>query len=184
MQETQDRWIWSLGWRRKWQPTPVFLRGKSHGQRSLEGCSLWGWKELDMTEHAHVYAPAFNKHYMNGDKESACQCRRWEFDSLVRKIPWRRQWLPIPVFLPGKSHGQRSLVGYSPWGRKSQTRLSGWACTHARTHSLSPLWLITLQPASSTESMSFSLSGYLLLQFVPKIPYGILHLSISCRDLN
>ena len=30
------------------------------------------------------------------------------------KIPWRRKWLPIPVFLPGKSHGQRSLVGYSP----------------------------------------------------------------------
>ena len=35
-----------------------------------------------------------------------------------RKIPWRREWLPTPVFLPGKSHGQRSLVGYSPWGRK------------------------------------------------------------------
>ena len=38
--------------------------------------------------------------------------------SLVRKIPWRRKWQPIPVFLPGKSHGQRSLVGYSPRGRK------------------------------------------------------------------
>ena len=35
-----------------------------------------------------------------------------------RKIPWRREWLPTPVFLPGKSHGQRSLVGYSPWGHK------------------------------------------------------------------
>ena len=32
--------------------------------------------------------------------------------------PWRRKWQPIPVFLPGKSHGQRSPVGYSPWGRK------------------------------------------------------------------
>ena len=38
--------------------------------------------------------------------------------SLGRKIPWRREWLPTPVFLPGKSHGQRSLAGYSPWGRK------------------------------------------------------------------
>ena len=38
-------------WRRKWQPTPVFLPGKSHGQRSLEGYSPWGHKELDMTEH-------------------------------------------------------------------------------------------------------------------------------------
>ena len=34
------------------------------------------------------------------------------------KIPWRREWLPIPVFLPEKAHGQRNLVGYSPWGRK------------------------------------------------------------------
>ena len=33
-------------------------------------------------------------------------------------IPWRREWQPTPVFLPGKSHGQRSLVGYSPWGHK------------------------------------------------------------------
>ena len=40
------------------------------------------------------------------------------FESWVRKIPWRRAWQPTPVFLPGKSHGQRSLVGYRPWGRK------------------------------------------------------------------
>ena len=33
----------------------------------------------------------------------------------VRKIPWRREWQPTPVFLPGKLRGQRSLVGYSPW---------------------------------------------------------------------
>ena len=46
----------------------------------------------------------------------ACHCRRHRFDPWVRKIPWRRKWQPTPVFLPGKSHGQRSLVGYSPWG--------------------------------------------------------------------
>ena len=44
-------------------------------------------------------------------KESACQCRRCEFDPWVGKIPWRRKWQPTPVFLPGESHGQRSLVG-------------------------------------------------------------------------
>ena len=38
--------------------------------------------------------------------------------SLVGKIPWRGKWQPTPVLLPGKSHGWRSLVGYSPWGRK------------------------------------------------------------------
>ena len=46
------------------------------------------------------------------------QCRRPGFDHWVGKIPWRRVWPPTPVFLPGKYHGQRSLAGYSPWGRK------------------------------------------------------------------
>ena len=49
-------------------------------------------------------------------KESICQCRRrkrfW-FNPWLRKNPWRRKWKPTPKFLPGKSHGQRSLVGYS-----------------------------------------------------------------------
>ena len=60
-------------------------------------------------------------------KELACQCRRHRsrgFDLWARKIPWRRKWQPTPVFLPGKSHGQKSLVGYSPWDRKGLTRLS------------------------------------------------------------
>ena len=51
-------------------------------------------------------------------KEPACQCRRRGFDSWLRKVPWRRKWQPTPVFLPGESHGQRTLAGYSPWGRK------------------------------------------------------------------
>ena len=46
------------------------------------------------------------------------QCRRPGFHPWVGKIPWRRTWQPTPVFLPGESHGQRSLTGYSPWGRK------------------------------------------------------------------
>ena len=48
---------------------------------------------------------------------------RYKFISWVRKIPWRRKW-PTPVFLPGESHGQRSLAGYSPRDCKSWTRLS------------------------------------------------------------
>ena len=46
------------------------------------------------------------------------QCRRPRFHLLSWKDTWRREWLPTPVFLPGESHGQRSLVGYSPWGRR------------------------------------------------------------------
>jgi len=54
-------------------------------------------------------------------EEPTCQCRghkRCRFDPRVREIPWRRAWQPTPVFLPRESHGQRSLVGYSPQGCK------------------------------------------------------------------
>ena len=51
-------------------------------------------------------------------KESAYQCKKHRLDPWVWKIPWRRKWQLTPVFSPGKSHGQRSLVGYSPWGCK------------------------------------------------------------------
>ena len=48
-------------------------------------------------------------------KESICQCRKRGFDPWVGKIRWRKKWQPTPAFLPGESHGQRSLAGYSPW---------------------------------------------------------------------
>ena len=51
-------------------------------------------------------------------KESTCQCRRCSFNPWVGKIPWGRKWQPTPVFLPGEFHGQKSLAGYSPWGRR------------------------------------------------------------------
>ena len=57
----------------------------------------------------------------SADKESLLQCRRHRrhrFDPWVGKIPWRRKWQPTLVFLPGKSHGQRSVASYSPWGCK------------------------------------------------------------------
>ena len=52
--------------------------------------------------------------------------RRHRFDPWVEKIPWRRKWQPTPVFLPGKSHGHKSLAGYSPWGCRVR---HNWACT-------------------------------------------------------
>ena len=75
-------------------------------------------------------------------KESACQCgrcRRHGFDPWVRKIPWRRKWQPTPVFLPRKFHGQRSLVGYSPWDcRVGHDLASG-------THKLTYIYYLTLK---------------------------------------
>ena len=46
------------------------------------------------------------------------EMQRPGFDPWIGKIPWRRAWQPTPVFLPGDSHGERSLVGYSPQGRR------------------------------------------------------------------
>ena len=64
--ETQEMWVQSLSpenpWSRKWKPTPVFLPGKSHGQRSLTGYSSWGHKESDTTEFKQAQAQELNNH--------------------------------------------------------------------------------------------------------------------------
>ena len=63
-------------------------------------------------------------------KESACNAGDLGLIPGVRKIPWRKTWQPTPVFLPGKSHGQRSLAGYSPWsGKELDTTMTN---THAQ----------------------------------------------------
>ena len=74
--------------------------------------SVLSWKEYPLSRNKSGFP-----RWLSG-KESACQCRRPGFAPWVGKIPWRRKWEPTPVFLPGKSHGQRSLVGDSPWGHK------------------------------------------------------------------
>ena len=53
-----------------------------------------------------------------------------KFDPWVRKIHWRREWLPTSVFLPGEFHGQRSLVGYGPWGPKESDHTERLTHTH------------------------------------------------------
>ena len=65
------------------------------------------------------------------------QCRRPGFDPWVRKIPWRRKGQPAQVFLPGESHGQRSLAGYSQTGCKRAGYILASKTTSATTHSVS-----------------------------------------------
>ena len=83
---------------------------------------------LFLPESLHEVFPAYKDwcpqdglpRWLSG-KEPPCQCRRRRrlgFNPCVGKISWRRKRQPIPVFLPGKSHGQRSLEGYSPRGHK------------------------------------------------------------------
>ena len=74
-----------------------------------------------------------------GSKQSTCQSRRPGFDPWVRKIPWKRKWQPTPVFLPGKSHGQRSLVDYSPRGLKELDMTERLTHTHAFINSRTKL---------------------------------------------
>ena len=67
-------------------------------------------------------------------KESTYLCGRRGFDPWVGKKPWRRKWQPNPVFLPGKFHGQRSLLGYSLWGPKRVGPNLAHTHTHTHTH--------------------------------------------------
>jgi len=104
-------------------------------------------KNVYAREVKHFPAPTLNYSpypisWQSG-KESACQCKKCR----VRKILWRRKWQHVPVSLPGKFHGQRSLAGYSPQGHK-QSDTTEHAChsspfqeeqwnlkTHTRGHS-------------------------------------------------
>ena len=69
MQEMQKTWVGSLGWkipwRRKWQPTPVFLPGQFHGQRSPVGHSPWGPKESDMTEQLSTHKKLDTRNFLS-----------------------------------------------------------------------------------------------------------------------
>ena len=72
-----------------WHPTPVLLPGKSHGRKSLVGCSPWGREESDTTETSL---------------------------SLFILMHWRRKWQPTPVFLPGESQGRGEPGGLPSMG--------------------------------------------------------------------
>ena len=99
-------------WRCKWQPSPVFLPGKSHGQRSLADYSPWGHTCVCAFMCIHTHKHSLLLWVIRG----CYKCRHPLLLNIV--LHQRRQWHPTPVLLPGKSHGQRSLVGCSPWGRE------------------------------------------------------------------
>ena len=83
---------------------------------SCQSCMLWFHAQPEWWV-SFVWSRSYSLGFPGGasGKEPACQCRRCKrtgFNPWVGKIPWRRAWQPAPVFLPGESHGQRSLVGY------------------------------------------------------------------------
>ena len=91
----------------------------------------------------------------HSDKEPACSAgdMRHMFDPWGGKIPWRRAWQPTPVFLPGESHGQRSLEGYGPWGcKESDTteRLSTLASMQCIKLRLDSIYIYIYTPLGTT----------------------------------
>ena len=140
-------WVGKIPWKRKWQLTPIFLPRESHGQRSLASHNPWGRKESETTEwlthhHHHQIVDQVSELILLGliiflwydggtgflvaqmVKNLPTMQETW-VQSLVGKTSWRREWQCTPVFLPGESHGQRSLEGYRPQGHKESDTTEG-----------------------------------------------------------
>ena len=134
-------------------------RAAIHGVAELDTTEQLNWTELNYVYfRSHYHSPNFvslpvfvdlifniwevtsslsmsrASQWLSG-KEPTCQCRRHVFDPWVGKIPWRREWQPPPVFLPGDFHGLRSLAGYSLWGLK-ESDTTEHACQCLRHFSL------------------------------------------------
>ena len=91
-----DPWLGKIPWRKEWQPTPVFLLGKSHGQRSLGGYSPWGLKESDMTEHRHTHTHIHTLIHMC---QTLCRYQEWNTVSIFVEFPVKWQEGKLPKWL-------------------------------------------------------------------------------------
>ena len=129
--------MWKLVWQRNqgWPcPTQSWVTVQCQLKLMVNGL-LWWLLEKEMATHSSLLAWRIpwtgesgglrsvglqrvgtwlsTQHWWLGGKKSVCQCRRLKFNPWVRKISCWRKWQATPVLLPGKSHGQQSLVGYS-----------------------------------------------------------------------
>ena len=101
------------------------LRTSLRAEANVEPVTLSSWIEGN-----HVTGKGLP--YSSYSKESACSAGDLGSFPESGRFPWRRKWLPTPVFLPEKSHGQRSLVGYSPWDCKESDTTEWVTNTHNR----------------------------------------------------
>ena len=125
-------WVTSLSlftfmhWRRKWQPTPVFLPGESQGPRSLVGCGLWG-RTVGHDWHDLAAAAAVRN---SAGKESNCNAGDPSLIPGSGRSPGRGHGNPLQYSCLENPHGQRSLVGYSPWGCKESDMTERLSTAH------------------------------------------------------
>ena len=100
-------------------PSPAY-RPTSVLSPVVHSFSQLSWTEKDRKTQNNMQRCALQQglpRWLSG-KEATCQLRRRRFKPWVGKSPWRREWQSTPIFLPGKSHGQGSLVGYGSWDCK------------------------------------------------------------------
>ena len=115
----KHKWIMKL----KWCDKNAIFFSQSLDSASSVGFMLYKLLNI-MLKMTHMTPPV-----CLDSKESLLQCGRPRFDPWIGKIHWRREWQPTP--LPGELHGQKSLVGYCPWGTESD--ISEWL-----THLITP----------------------------------------------
>ena len=112
-------------------PVPGILQARTLEWAAISFSNAWKWKwKVKSLSHVRLVVTPWTAAYQAppsmGFSRQECwsgvpllQCRRQGFNPQVGKTPWRSEWQPTPrVFLSGKSHGQRNMVGYSPWGHK------------------------------------------------------------------
>jgi len=109
-----------MHWRRKWQPTPVFLPGESQEQRNLVGCRIWGgrvghdWSDLAAAAATDKSWASQVALVVKNPPANAGDIRKAGSITGSGRSPGGRVQQPTLIFLPRESHGQRSLVQYSP----------------------------------------------------------------------
>jgi len=146
MQEIQERqgfnsWVRKIPWSKEWQPTPIFLPGKFHEQRSLSGYSPWAHKELNMTErlsvHTHTFTHRFKPHQAGSTTICCLRTRMLHQRSCHHMYAWSRsgqERLPSP----GDSQNHPQARGSADHLSRAceKCRISGWIRSYILTRSL------------------------------------------------
>ena len=138
-----------LEWRRQWQPTPVLLPGKSHGQRSLVGCSPWGLEESDTTEQLHFHFSHSRIGEGNGNPLQ-CSCLEnprdgrawWAAVYGVTQSRTRLKWLSSRIRVALRKRPKEELGILIPWPQTELglSALKVWSPSHWTTKEVPQIW--------------------------------------------
>ena len=109
-----------MHWRRKWQPTPVFLPGESQGRGSLVGCRLWGRTESARLKRLSSSSSRDDTGFPGGSDGKESTCNTGDLSSILGlgRSSGGGHGNPLQYSCLENPHKQRSLAGYSPWGHK------------------------------------------------------------------